>query len=620
MEKIQALGNTSFLEKNAAYLEELGITLSSNGRPVTFTKSEEQVLKVEKGATSQITYCKEAHIIRGLLRFLTLPEGKSFEEVVNFKRMGPMIDLSRNGVLKVSAFKKFIEKQARLGFDTCMLYMEDVYEVPEYPYFGYLRGRYSLKELKELDDFAFQLGIELIPSIQTLGHLINPLKWGFSRGMKDTADILLVGEEKTYTFIEALIKNMAETFRSKKIHIGMDEAWTLGSGVYLQKNGYHTQFEIMTQHLNRVIPLVKSYGLEPMIWSDMYFRAVSKTGDYYDEAVEFTPEMIQQVPDMELTLWDYYNTDQAFVEDLLKKHFQLANKVSFAGGIWTWNGFAPNYGKAIETTQAGLAACRTMGVSEIYATMWGDDGQETSVETAWFGLALYAQYQFAKTPSVKGAKEDMLALLQEDPEEYLLLSKFDEIPGISQNNLGGATPSKSLFYQDLFLKMLELNLQDLKVKDYYQKLLPEIQGIKNPAPVFDFYKKYAEVLVLKAGLASDLQAAYDQKDVSAMEKIRERIQTVKEKLQVAKVAHYTAWSNTYQPFGWEVFDIRYGGMLSRLETILTVLTTWVEDPQVAIPELEAEILPYDTGGFYGKDPIGNAFYQNIVTASKISGV
>lgn len=126
--------------------------------------------------------------------------------------------------------------------------------------------------------------------------------------------------------------------------------------------------------------------------------------------------------------------------------------------------------------------------------------------------------------------------------------------------------------------------------------------------------------MLKAGLASELQTAYDQKDISAMKKIVERIQTLKDALQETKAAHYIAWSNTYQPFGWEVFDIRYGGMLSRLDTILNVLETWVKDPQVEIPELEAEILPYDTGGFYQKDPIGNAFYQNIATPSKISGV
>ena len=30
-----------------------------------------------------------------------------------------------------------------MGLNSLMLYMEDTYEIPEYPYFGHLRGRYS---------------------------------------------------------------------------------------------------------------------------------------------------------------------------------------------------------------------------------------------------------------------------------------------------------------------------------------------------------------------------------------------------------------------------------------------------------------------------------------------
>ena len=52
-----------------------------------------------------------------------------------------------------------------------MLYTEDTYEVDNQPYFGYLRGRYSQKELREIDDYAFKHGMELIPAIQTLAHL-----------------------------------------------------------------------------------------------------------------------------------------------------------------------------------------------------------------------------------------------------------------------------------------------------------------------------------------------------------------------------------------------------------------------------------------------------------------
>ena len=47
-----------------------------------------------------------------------------------------------------------------------MLYKEDTYEVNEEPYFGYMRGRYSKAEMKQIDAFARSIGITVVPCIQ----------------------------------------------------------------------------------------------------------------------------------------------------------------------------------------------------------------------------------------------------------------------------------------------------------------------------------------------------------------------------------------------------------------------------------------------------------------------
>lgn len=62
----------------------------------------------------------------------------SFEkkETVYLDKNGTMLDCSRNSVLNVETIKKYIRIQAALGMNTMMLYTEDTYEVPEYPYFG----------------------------------------------------------------------------------------------------------------------------------------------------------------------------------------------------------------------------------------------------------------------------------------------------------------------------------------------------------------------------------------------------------------------------------------------------------------------------------------------------
>ena len=108
--------------------------------------------------------------------------------------------------------------------NTLMLYTEDTYEVPEYPYFGAYRGRYSASELRELSEYADRFGIEMIPCIQALAHLKNALRWEAMRGMQDTDDILMAGGEEVYRFLEACIRRATEPFLTKRVHLGMDEA------------------------------------------------------------------------------------------------------------------------------------------------------------------------------------------------------------------------------------------------------------------------------------------------------------------------------------------------------------------------------------------------------------
>ncbi len=40
-----------------------------------------------------------------------------------------------------------------------MHYTEDTYEVDGEPFFGYMRGRYTKAEMKEIDAFAEELGV-----------------------------------------------------------------------------------------------------------------------------------------------------------------------------------------------------------------------------------------------------------------------------------------------------------------------------------------------------------------------------------------------------------------------------------------------------------------------------
>ena len=68
----------------------------------------------------------------------------------NIRSLGVMVDCSRDAVYTVGSLKKYISLLAKMGYNSLQLYTEDTYEADGEPQFGYLRGRYSKAELKEL--------------------------------------------------------------------------------------------------------------------------------------------------------------------------------------------------------------------------------------------------------------------------------------------------------------------------------------------------------------------------------------------------------------------------------------------------------------------------------------
>lgn len=315
---------------------------------------------------------------------------------IGFEKFGVMIDCSRNAVMNLPAFRKMVDILSSLGYNTIRLYTEDTYEVDGEPYFGYLRGRYTKAEWREMDAYATAHGMELIPCIQTLAHLGGIFRYAGYGKIRDIDDILLVGEERTYELIDHMLCTLSECFSSRNIHLGMDEAFMLGKGKYLEKNGLQDSAEIIRKHLDRVLMIAKKYGFTCEIWGDMFMHAAyGATGGVYEAQKDEADKIAPLVPeDLRLCYWDYYHTEVSHYEEWIDRHRRLTENVSFAGGFWTWTGFCPNNSYSLKITEAAVSACLNKGVREVYFTMWGDNGGECSP----FGVlpSLVAASEFAR--------------------------------------------------------------------------------------------------------------------------------------------------------------------------------------------------------------------------------
>lgn len=206
-----------------------------------------QGLSVEKTAGCvHIVYSEPVYLYRALGLVKEQGERKcySIRETARFTMNGPMLDCSRGAVLSVPALREMLRQLALMGHNTVMLYTEDTYEIDGEPYFGYMRGRYTVEELRELDDYADRFGIRLVPCIQTLGHLAAALRWGPYKAFSDTGDILLVDDERTYVLIELMLKTCRKAYRSDRIHVGLDETHFMGRGKYYDLHGDSDKTEL----------------------------------------------------------------------------------------------------------------------------------------------------------------------------------------------------------------------------------------------------------------------------------------------------------------------------------------------------------------------------------------
>lgn len=295
-----------------------------------------------------------------------------------FRTFGTMLDCSRNAVPNLHTLKKWVDLTASLGYNTLLLYTEDTYEVPDEPYFGYMRGRYTQAELREIDVYARERGMTIMPCIQTLAHLYAIKRWPEYWPHFDTDDILLAGDERVYTLIDHMFRSLAASLSCRTIHLGMDEAEMFARGRYYNQHGDCNRSQVLLAHLQRVCEIGETYGFRFLIWSDMFFK-LATGGQYYAQNAQIDESVREKIPaNVELIYWDYYSADEAHYDGMIEAHQKLKPGTWFAGGLWKWTGYAPHNGYSMKITKAALASCREHGVQDVFLTMWGDDGGECS--------------------------------------------------------------------------------------------------------------------------------------------------------------------------------------------------------------------------------------------------
>ena len=542
-----------------------------------------------------------------------------------FDTLGAMLDVSRGRVLTVDYLKGRLDRMKKMGYNAVMLYTEDVFRLEGEPKWGYMRGGYTLEEMKDLKAHADKIGFRMIPCIETLGHLEQPFRWADFADVKNTGSTILVGEEKSYALIDKIVAFWAQAVGGTRIHLGMDEAWGFAGAKYEKRNGKRPGVDVFLDHLKRVNEICAKHGFtEPIIWSDMFYRLASVRHDYYDPEAKADPSLAARIPkNMRLCYWDYYHDRQDYYEGMIEGHRSLGSEPVLAGGIQIWSHFFHDREKTLATMSAFLAAAKAKGCKEFFFTLWGDDGGTAIQGVAEEGL--FACAELAQGRTAEPNAENCARFREITGLDYRSLAKLGEVCRHYADEWPDMILEASMLYDDplycgnyrnyLVRKPSETtdrrfycaHYKDAAWRDDGAKVMAdhrrvlaecaELTGL--PAAASDL----ARVLSAKVAYEADLLAAWKAKDLPTLARLaRTDLPALISKMKAFIESYRTDWYATSQPFGFERVQKRNAAALARLEEAKRRLDDWLAGKTKTIEELDETLRPfgkYNEGGVIG---------------------
>ena len=194
---------------------------------------------------------------------------------------GVMLDLAR-AWHDVSTIKDVITMARWSGLNTVHLHLTDdqafTFPSTAYPQLATEGHSYTLDELADLNAFAQQRGVTLVPEIDVPGHASKfvqemPELFGIGDPSQNPYTISM-GKESVYDALDTLIGELAEAFpHSPYIHIGGDEAFFAGMDddpetvAYMAAIGIPNVDELFRHFLTRLNTMVRQHNRQTIVWS-----------------------------------------------------------------------------------------------------------------------------------------------------------------------------------------------------------------------------------------------------------------------------------------------------------------------------------------------------------------
>ncbi len=188
---------------------------------------------------------------------------------------GVMLDVARRKVPRVETLKSLVDTLSLLKLNMLQLQVEHTFQWRRHPRIGHGCGSLSCEDILELDAHCRLRGVELVPMLQSFGHMRNVLMLEEYRHLAEHPAIqwsLCPTDPASLNFLEELYDEYLPAFSSSLVNIGCDETFDLGRKggrstaevTHLGSGRVYLDFLLAVQRL-----LAEKFHKRVMCWGDV---------------------------------------------------------------------------------------------------------------------------------------------------------------------------------------------------------------------------------------------------------------------------------------------------------------------------------------------------------------
>jgi len=295
----------------------------------------------------------------------------------DFRDRGIMLDVSRGKVPTRETLEDLVDLCSRLRLNVLMLYVEHTFDFKRHPEIGKGASPLDAETMLALDVYAADRGVELIPCLQSLGHMERVLEIDRYASLAESDRLwsLSPSNPGTYALLEDLYDEFLPLFRSKRFNANCDEPFDLGRGQSAKRSPRKTPGRLFADHVQKLDQLSSQHGKQLMVWADF-------AHGHPDELARINRSVV-------LIDWWY---EESFDADRLGKLRRKGFEVWASPGTSTWNCLFPRVANSMGNIARWSAAGKKHGATGLLNTDWGDFGHYNALGVSLHSYAWGAQH------------------------------------------------------------------------------------------------------------------------------------------------------------------------------------------------------------------------------------